>query len=120
MKRFFIVGNLLLAALLFGGLYLWEARAQEAAPVSEEKKEEATKKVDLAAALVALGAAIALGLGAVGTGLAQGRIGSAGIGAIAENPKMFAYALLFIAVPETLVIFGFVVAFLLLKSVGMM
>jgi V/A-type H+-transporting ATPase subunit K len=59
---------------------------------------------------IPLGAAIAFGLGAVGTGWAQSRIGSAGAGTIAEKPETFGYMVVLVAIPETMVILGFVVA----------
>jgi V/A-type H+/Na+-transporting ATPase subunit K len=59
-------------------------------------------------------AALAVGLGALGTGLAQSRIGSAGAGAIAEKPEITGTILILVAIPETMVILGFVVAALIL------
>ncbi|MDD1662499.1 MAG: ATPase [Methanomicrobiales archaeon] len=59
---------------------------------------------------IPLGAAIAFGLGAVGTGWAQSRIGSAGAGTIAEKPETFGFMVVLVAIPETMVILGFVVA----------
>lgn len=65
--------------------------------------------------LIAIGAALAVGLAGIGAGLAEGPIGAAAIGAIAEDPKKFGLAkgLLFLAIPETIVIFGLVIAFIL-------
>lgn len=61
-----------------------------------------------------IAAAIAVGLGALGTGWAQSRIGSAGAGAIAEKPEVTGIMLVFLALPETMVILGFVVAAMIL------
>jgi V/A-type H+-transporting ATPase subunit K len=60
--------------------------------------------------LIAIGAGLAVGLGAIATGIAQARIGSAGIGAIVEKPELLGRVILLIALPETLVILGFAVA----------
>ncbi len=60
--------------------------------------------------LIAIGAGLAVGLGALATGIAQARIGSAGIGAITEKPELLGRVILLIALPETLVILGFAVA----------
>lgn len=60
--------------------------------------------------LIAIGAGLAVGLAALGTGYAQSRIGSAGAGAIAENPDVSGTIILLVAIPETLVILGFAVA----------
>ncbi len=57
-------------------------------------------------------AAIAVGLGALGTGYAQRGIGSAAIGAVAEDDDMFVPGLIFTALPETLIIIAFVTIFL--------
>ncbi|SMB95753.1 V-type ATP synthase subunit K [Deinococcus hopiensis] len=63
--------------------------------------------------LRAIGAGLALGLGAVGTGIAQARIGSSLVGAVAEDPSKAGSLLLYFLIPETLVIFGFLALFIL-------
>ncbi|MCK9308424.1 MAG: ATPase [Methanoculleus sp.] len=62
----------------------------------------------------ALGAGLAVGLTGIGAGVAEMGIGSAAVGATAENRDMFGLALLLTVIPETIVIFGLVVALLLL------
>ncbi|WP_049901818.1 ATP synthase subunit K [Halococcus agarilyticus] len=57
-------------------------------------------------------AALAVGLGALGTGLAQRSIGAAAVGAVAEDDDMFVQALIFTALPETLIIIAFVTLFI--------
>jgi V/A-type H+-transporting ATPase subunit K len=64
--------------------------------------------------LKAIGAGLAVGLAGLGTGVAEMAIGSAAVGATAENKEIFGLALLFTVIPETIVIFGLVVALLLL------
>jgi V/A-type H+-transporting ATPase subunit K len=56
-------------------------------------------------------AAIAVGLGALGTGIAQRSIGASAVGAVAEDDDMFVQALIFTALPETLIIIAFVTIF---------
>ena len=70
--------------------------------------------VTLSQGLVAIGMGLAVGLSALGTGLAQARIGAAGLGSAVEKPESLGLALIFLLLPETLVIFGLVVAFILL------
>ncbi len=65
-------------------------------------------------ALIALAAALAIGLSALATGLAQARIGSAGAGAITEKPELTGTMIILLAIPETMVILGFVVAIMIL------
>ncbi|MBW2058836.1 MAG: ATPase [Deltaproteobacteria bacterium] len=64
--------------------------------------------------LVAVGAGLAIGLGGVATGLAQSRIGAAGAGVIAEKPEMTGLMIVLLAIPETVVILGFVIAAIVL------
>ena len=59
---------------------------------------------------IPIGAAIAFATGALGTGWAQSRIGSAGAGTLAERPEMSGTIIILEAIPETLAILGFVVA----------
>ncbi len=66
--------------------------------------------------LAAIGAGLALGVSALATGYAQAAIGSAGMGLMAEKDGKEGSVLLFLAIPETLVILGFVVAFLIISG----
>jgi V/A-type H+/Na+-transporting ATPase subunit K len=69
------------------------------------------------AGLIALGAGLAVGLGALGSGIAEKDIGSAAIGAMAENEKLFGKSLILTVIPETLVIFGMIIAILLWTNI---
>ncbi|WP_117237124.1 F0F1 ATP synthase subunit C [Thermus sediminis] len=66
--------------------------------------------------LIALAMGLAVGLGALGTGWAMSRIGPAAVGAIAEDRRNFGTSLVFFLLPETLVIFGLLVALILSGS----
>ncbi|HOS81533.1 MAG: ATPase [Methanolinea sp.] len=66
---------------------------------------------------IPLGAAIAFAAGAIGTAWAQSRIGSAGAGTIAERPETSGSIIVLEAIPETLVILGFVVASMIIIMV---
>ncbi len=65
---------------------------------------------------LALAAALSVGVAAVATAWVQSRIGSAGAGALAEKPELRGAVIVMLAIPETLVILGFVVAVLILTS----
>jgi V/A-type H+-transporting ATPase subunit K len=101
--------SMLLCVLVLGGVSFGAAGAESAAePVVEAPRGE------WATAFIAIGAALAVGLCALATGLAQSRIGAAGCGAIAEKPETAGTVILLVAIPETMVILGFVVAVVLL------
>jgi len=63
---------------------------------------------------LALAAALAVGLPAIATAWAQSRIGAAGAGTIAEKPELTGTIIIMLAIPETMVILGFVVAVIIL------
>jgi len=65
------------------------------------------------AGLKTIGAGLAFLGGAVGTGMAQSRIIAAVLGAVAEDQSQLGFGIFLIAFPETLVILGFVMAFIL-------
>ncbi|MCL5023382.1 MAG: ATPase [Nitrospirae bacterium] len=67
--------------------------------------------------LVAFAAALAIGLSAIGTAWAQSRIGAAGAGTLAEKPEMSGTIIILLAIPETMVILGFVIATMILFTV---
>ena len=64
------------------------------------------------AAYKSLGAGIALGLAAIGAGMSQSAIGSAAVGMLAEDESKFGAALIFTALPESIVILGMMPLFL--------
>jgi V/A-type H+-transporting ATPase subunit K len=66
--------------------------------------------------MVALAAGIAIGLSAIATGFAQARIGAAGAGAMAERPELRGTVILLVAIPETMVILGFVIAAMIVQG----
>ena len=63
---------------------------------------------------IAIGAGLALLGAAFGTGRAQAAIGAGGTGALAEKPELFTSVLILVALPETIVVLGFVIGFLIL------
>ncbi len=68
--------------------------------------------------LIAIGAALAIGISAIAVGIAMAAIGSAGAGVLAERPQAFGQILIYLVIPETLIIFGFVIAFFLNGQIG--
>ena len=64
-----------------------------------------------------IAASIAFGLGAIGAGFAISHVGAAAMGAIAEKPEMAGQALIFVALAEGLVVFGFITALMILGKI---
>lgn len=85
--------------------------------LAQEAAAEARPSLGLGAGLLGLAAALAVGLGALGTAIAQARIGSAAAGALAERPEVGGFLLIFLALPETMIILGFAIAFLVIGRI---
>jgi len=63
---------------------------------------------------ITLSAALAIGLPALATAWAQSRIGPAAAATLAEKPQLSTTVIILVAIPETMVILGFVVSILIL------
>ncbi len=70
------------------------------------------------AALMAIGAGIAVGCSAIGAGVGVGITGAAASGVISERPDKFGMAIVFTAIPQTQGIYGLLIAILILQSGG--
>jgi V/A-type H+-transporting ATPase subunit K len=107
LKNLFVVLGALIVILV----------AATAALAAPEAPAEATRELTLAHGLLGLAAALAVAFGAIGTAWAQSRIGAAAAGAIAERPEIGGQMLIFLVLPETLIIFGFLVAFFIIGKI---
>lgn len=99
----------LVAIVIFTGIFasVGGAFAQDAgASITPEKAS--VQKIGLIAA------AVAFGLGALSAGFAISHVGSAAMGAMGEKPEIGSQALIFIALAEGLVVFGFITALMIL------
>ena len=67
---------------------------------------------------VTLSAALAIGIPALATAWAQSRIGPAAAASLAEKPQLSPTVIILLAIPETMVILGFVVSILILLRAG--
>lgn len=67
---------------------------------------------------VAISAAVVLSVSAIATAWAQSRIGAAGAATLAEKPELSATIIILVAIPETMVILGFVTAVVILRGAG--
>ncbi|HLC61517.1 MAG TPA: hypothetical protein VJI52_00690 [Candidatus Nanoarchaeia archaeon] len=70
---------------------------------------------DISTGLIALASGAAIGLSAIAAAMAEKEIGVAAVGAMAEKEELFGKGLILTVIPETIVIFGLVVAILILN-----
>ncbi len=71
-------------------------------------------------AMIAIGAALAIGIAGIGSAMGIGIAGAAGIGAVAEKPERFGKSMVLQAMPMTQGIYGLLIAILLLMGAGLL
>jgi V/A-type H+-transporting ATPase subunit K len=74
--------------------------------------------INTAVGLIAIGCGLAIGIAGL-SAIGQGIAASGGIGATAEDPKMFGKGIVFSVLPETQAIYGLLVAILLMAFGGL-
>lgn len=109
-KRRVGLSFVLLAVILFGTAFVFTPTLQAAAEIVVSENRSA-------AIWICFAAALAFGFGAVGAAVAISNVGSAAMGAISERPEIATNALIFIALAEGLVVFGFITALMILGKV---
>ena len=63
-----------------------------------------------------LAAALSVGLGCIGTGLAVASAAPAAIGACSEDPKAFGKSIVFVGMGEGIAIYGLLISFMIINS----
>lgn len=94
-----------LIVLLVVTLVAQGVAAQDAATTDDDSN-------DINGDIGMIGVGLALGLAAIGAGYSQAAIGSAAVGMLAEDGSKFGVALIFTALPESIVILGALPLFL--------
>lgn len=110
----FFAVMLICAALPFGMKAYAESEPDAAATAVTEEADTAEDSSSDTSGLLYIASALAVGLGAIGGGIAIAAAAPAAIGAVSENPKTFSNALIFAALGEACALYGFVVALLML------
>lgn len=109
---FFIV---LLVSTVF--VFSGNVSAAEAAVAESITARPVNQYGDMATGLAFLGAALSVGLGSIGAGVATGHAASAALGALSENEGIMGKALIFVALAEGVAIYGLIIAFMILSRV---
>ena len=107
-KKIFVLSALLLC---FGILSV-SAQTSEANAAEETAVEAQAPAKSSAVKYIA--AALAVGSGCIGGGLAVGKIGSAAMGAMSENAELSGKALPFVGLAEGICLWGFLVGLLII------
>lgn len=68
---------------------------------------------DITIGIVAIAAGLTIGVTALASSVAEKSIGIAAIGAMVEKPELFGKGLILTVIPETIIIFGLVIAIMI-------
>jgi V/A-type H+/Na+-transporting ATPase subunit K len=104
-----------LSKFVFGSAFI-TAVLLPAIALAQEGTTAAAEPTGIGAWGKPMGAALAIGLAALAAGWAQSKIGSAGQGTLAERPEERVFVLTLTALPEIIVLLGFVMAILIVNS----
>ena len=104
MKKRFLCVLLLLSCFAFAAF----------AKGNETDEEQAVENVQSSDSAKYLAAAIAVGLACLAGGIAVGKIGTAAMGAMSENPELSGKALPFVGLAEGICLWGMLVGVLIL------
>ncbi len=113
--------NLVVAAIMFAVFaaspFIAEAAELDTTSVSDTaaaESESAPAAADPSKGLGMLGAALATGISGIGGGIAVAAGAPAAIGATSEDPKAFGKALIFVALGESIALYGLVISIMIL------
>ena len=101
-----------LARWMFGSTFVVAFLVPMMALAQEETTTTGTEPWQTAASK-AIAAGLAMGISALAAGYAQAKIGSAGAGTLAERPEVSIWIITLQALPEVIVLLGFVSAILI-------
>ncbi|MBQ4397364.1 MAG: hypothetical protein II828_07560 [Clostridia bacterium] len=132
MKVNFAALALVFAVCVFGTMSVFAAADKDEAPVTTaaqtDEAEDVAANSDSDTAAAASGAATALGMGliaaalstslsGIGGGIAVASAAPAAIGATSEDPKAFGKAIIFVALGESIALYGLVISIMILSKV---
>lgn len=86
------------------------------AAASQSEAQTAAKSADSSRGLGFIGAALVTGLAGIGGGIAVGSSVPAAIAATSEDPKAFGKSLIFVALGESIALYGLVISILILNK----
>jgi len=99
-----------LARMVFGSTFLTAMAVPAMALAQAEGGAQVDWRVGVAKAIAA---GAAMSVSAMSAGYAQARIGAAGAGTLAERPEAGTNIIVLQALPEVIVLLGFVIAFMI-------
>jgi len=116
-RKYFTAKRIFAALCLITIAYIGAVIAVDFASAQEHAQSTAQTLTPEKASIMKWGflaAAISVGLGSVGAGVAVGYVGAAAVGLIGERPEMATRALIFVGLAEGIAIYGLILALMIL------
>ena len=113
LKKFIIILSLLIICI--SSFIGYKAYATTISNVEEVSNEQTTNTVSNGVGLIA--AALAIGLSAIGSGIAVAVVASSAVGAISENPSLLGKTVIFAGLAEGIAIYGLIIAIMILSKI---
>ena len=82
-----------------------------------EDGQVATNQSNSSSGLGLIAAALAIGLSAIGSGIAVAVVASSAVGAISENPSLLGKTVIFAGLAEGIAIYGLIIAIMIISKV---
>lgn len=125
MKNLFIKLSIILVICIvacIGGLWISKAdelNNSEAVVTSEGSAAQTVNSEETSnnKGIGMIAAALAIGLAAIGSGIAVAVVASSAVGAISENPSLLGKTVIFAGLAEGIAIYGLIIAIMILSKV---
>lgn len=116
LKKFMIVlGILILGVCVVTGLKVYATSMENNQPVVTSEETIQNPTTNNGVGLIA--AALAIGLSAIGSGIAVAVVASSAVGAISENPSLLGKTVIFAGLAEGIAIYGLIIAIMILSKI---
>lgn len=85
--------------------------------LNDNQNEESAIQEKNSSGLGLIAAALAIGLSAIGSGIAVAVVASSAVGAISENPSLLGKTVIFAGLAEGIAIYGLIIAIMIISKV---
>lgn len=116
LKKFTIIlGILILGITILAVSSVYAVTTTSSETSTSETISEEGEKTSSGVGLIA--AALAIGLSAIGSGIAVAVVASSAVGAISENPSLLGKTVIFAGLAEGIAIYGLIIAIMILSKI---
>ena len=108
---------LVLGVSIFVGAKVYATSVEESDEVMEISENGETTSTSKVNGVGLIAAALAIGLSAIGSGIAVAVVASSAVGAVSENPSLLGKTVIFAGLAEGIAIYGLIIAIMILSKI---